>query len=523
MKLIVALILFSWAAWLMPGFAQQPGTPDPNFFQTGRYTINKPGASLQTKFIDFFKVNEGGEIQYKVVTGGIVYENREPVSGFLTEFLKGNGPQGFSADNEFGPVLQGGAYLENGNIAMLRKGTGSETSCHIACNKSPKVPDEEFGNNGIVPLGTENEASYSALGVVKDEEGKNRIVVTGTRKKDHVNYLIHSILFMDQNNNPVFTEVEGISPVIDPLSFPRENTLTTAAKSGNGIMISQYNMLTKVFINKIYPEVSLPGQTYEALGLFVDGEYVYFTGYYYNSETNSKGSVIQALKGSNLENEPALTEKLSGFKPNPASGTEDAYFSHYLRLNLAYQQPGIKSSSLSLYYVSGLMLFTETGKLTTFVACLDENGIRRKDFGVDGYFFVDLDVGNSPGGLVATEDGDLFLAVNALENVFIYKIIGVKPTISTGPIEAESVSVEAFPNPANNQLQVKIETITSGPGTISLRGITGQSLIKKRLALIGGTYNMTTLDLNKLPPGIYFLTLETSGEKINQKIIVQGK
>lgn len=518
-------MLAGGASLMARGMAQQPGTPDPHFFQNGRYIINKPGGALQTTFIDIFYVKDGGQLQYKVVTGGTVYENRVAVSGFIAEFINDLAPTGFVANLDFGFILGGGAYQDNGNIATLEKEGSPSSGVFVASYNAPKVLDENFGENGKIPLSTENEASYNALGKAKDAEGKSRIVATGTKKKDDAQWLIHNILYEDYGHNQNVFEVEGPFPVTDPILFPWENTLTAAGKSVDGILISRYDMTTETFVNKKFPETSIPGQTYEPLGLFGDGQFLYLNGYYYNSETDSHGSYIQVFNWNDLSNEPALTTQLTGFKPDPSSDMEDAYTSHLLRLNLTFPMPGMKSTNLDLdlYYVSGLMHFKETGRLTTFIACLNPDGTRRKEFGEDGYFLVDLETGNSPGGMVATEDGDLFLTVNAGENVCVYKIIGIKPSASTGLAEFNTTTLSIFPNPAADQLQVKIETRTSNSGILCLRNLAGQCLVKKQLALQAGVGSLTSLDINNIPAGIYFLTLETARELINQKVIVRKK
>ena len=70
-------------------------------------------------------------------------------------------------------------------------------------------------------------------------------------------------------------------------------------------------------------------------------------------------------------------------------------------------------------------------------------------------------------------------------------------------------AVNVYPNPVTNLLQVKL------PNGVQLEKIVVNSVSGQQLQ----TSNQTTLELSKLPSGLYFLTIETNQGVITKKMI----
>ena len=77
---------------------------------------------------------------------------------------------------------------------------------------------------------------------------------------------------------------------------------------------------------------------------------------------------------------------------------------------------------------------------------------------------------------------------------------------------------DIFPNPANNQLQISLGTLTKeelGATTITVFGIRGNVLLK-----LYPTSNLTTLDISKLAKGTYIVEVVNQNQSAQKKLIV---
>ncbi len=84
-------------------------------------------------------------------------------------------------------------------------------------------------------------------------------------------------------------------------------------------------------------------------------------------------------------------------------------------------------------------------------------------------------------------------------------------------IEA-GLKVAVFPNPANNNVFVKMNSIENSPTTISLLNINGQLLYTEDLDYSTGSYQM---DLSTYPQGIYMIQVRTNSAQVLQKVLKQ--
>ena len=79
--------------------------------------------------------------------------------------------------------------------------------------------------------------------------------------------------------------------------------------------------------------------------------------------------------------------------------------------------------------------------------------------------------------------------------------------------------ITAYPNPAKHQLSVMIEKDINGIYMVFLRNIVGQTVFSKQFADYRKN-EVLSVDFN-LPAGIYVLTVETKGEVLTSKIIIE--
>ncbi|MGL4598571.1 MAG: T9SS type A sorting domain-containing protein, partial [Bacteroidia bacterium] len=68
--------------------------------------------------------------------------------------------------------------------------------------------------------------------------------------------------------------------------------------------------------------------------------------------------------------------------------------------------------------------------------------------------------------------------------------------------------IEAFPNPADEQLSIRLTTEQSFYGRLSLTNILGEQVLSQMYSSTTGE-NFLNLDVSNLSAGIYFLELET--------------
>jgi hypothetical protein len=87
--------------------------------------------------------------------------------------------------------------------------------------------------------------------------------------------------------------------------------------------------------------------------------------------------------------------------------------------------------------------------------------------------------------------------------------------------DVSSEVFDLYPNPVpmgQRQLTLRVQSGTSGPGTLVLRNTLGQTVLRRELELTGRGENIN-LQIPSLPPGYYQLSLHRDGS-INEKGIV---
>jgi hypothetical protein len=90
--------------------------------------------------------------------------------------------------------------------------------------------------------------------------------------------------------------------------------------------------------------------------------------------------------------------------------------------------------------------------------------------------------------------------------------------ITTGMQQYENpLSVNVYPNPADNELYVSLKFPITG--TISLCDVLGRQIYSMNISNTGNTL-LEKINLDSFSSGVYFLTIETtSGQRIIKKVV----
>lgn len=136
------------------------------------------------------------------------------------------------------------------------------------------------------------------------------------------------------------------------------------------------------------------------------------------------------------------------------------------------------------------------------------NGGRNSDFYV-GWYIKDNNA--------TATDSVIFRCYNAADNSdyidLVFKL-SVSPTISI--LESKAVSVEAYPNPASDRINVQVGNLNRG--TIRLMDLTGKQVVVSNFNKSNGPVNVS---VRELPAGVYMLQVVNEGQILNtQRIVV---
>jgi ligand-binding sensor domain-containing protein len=94
----------------------------------------------------------------------------------------------------------------------------------------------------------------------------------------------------------------------------------------------------------------------------------------------------------------------------------------------------------------------------------------------------------------------------------------LNPTTHTTQLATQNTNqISIFQNPAKNNTTLRFSTPSTTPSTITVTNTLGQNLITQNLP---NTLNPILIDLQKLAPGNYFVTIKTNQNTSTQKLII---
>ncbi len=92
--------------------------------------------------------------------------------------------------------------------------------------------------------------------------------------------------------------------------------------------------------------------------------------------------------------------------------------------------------------------------------------------------------------------------------------------IGVNTIESEIGSVNTYPNPANELVNVNLNLVNGGNVSLALFNSIGQQVLVENRALTTGS-NLVRLNTSELPSGIYMLVVTSAEGKATSKIVIQ--
>ena len=124
--------------------------------------------------------------------------------------------------------------------------------------------------------------------------------------------------------------------------------------------------------------------------------------------------------------------------------------------------------------------------------------------------------------------GTGYLKIKTAQNVTLYSFesefgrfaeyeFGVGEITTVNEIK-DDISFYAYPNPANNQLNLSFSNIDAGDITLTLSNAVMATVFKESISTNGGDLN-TLIDISRFPSGIYFLQIQNGNFSASQKII----
>ncbi len=93
-------------------------------------------------------------------------------------------------------------------------------------------------------------------------------------------------------------------------------------------------------------------------------------------------------------------------------------------------------------------------------------------------------------------------------------------SVEQGISNFNDLSLEAYPNPADDKILVEIVSKTSSNLSLNLYSIDGKIMISKEIENAGSDRNVIKIDSEKIPSGVYILCVSANGSIITKKVII---
>ncbi len=84
-------------------------------------------------------------------------------------------------------------------------------------------------------------------------------------------------------------------------------------------------------------------------------------------------------------------------------------------------------------------------------------------------------------------------------------------------VDKNAASLSVFPNPANSNLNVRIQSEVSESGNVEVYSMTGEKVIAQNEIALNAGANSVTLDINNLTAGNYIVTVKTASGVSTQR------
>lgn len=88
--------------------------------------------------------------------------------------------------------------------------------------------------------------------------------------------------------------------------------------------------------------------------------------------------------------------------------------------------------------------------------------------------------------------------------------------------QAGQRQLQLRPNPANREVELDLTGIPPGESAVTIRDISGREWLRRKIRVEGGpSGRKTTINISKLPAGIYLVELQSALQRASGKLVVQ--
>jgi len=138
----------------------------------------------------------------------------------------------------------------------------------------------------------------------------------------------------------------------------------------------------------------------------------------------------------------------------------------------------------------------------------------------DGAFLWYLDCnGNGTPWLGSSSTTGWDQTENIYQHWAIWARVTLTSTVSAEEISDKGISFRMMPNPAEGQVQLSLNTLRGGIYSLSVRDVSGRTVMTRNLGALGAGETQLSLDLSTLNSGLYTLTVEGNGVQSTRSFV----
>jgi len=117
------------------------------------------------------------------------------------------------------------------------------------------------------------------------------------------------------------------------------------------------------------------------------------------------------------------------------------------------------------------------------------------------------------GLFVVVVDGGYGTHCRGTDSIFVEWIVGLNEPAPSQPLVV-------YPNPSTGEITLELSSLTEPPHTLRIYSLDGKELLKQQLPN-ESTELKHTLNISKLPAGVYLMVLETTTGRITERLVVE--
>ena len=126
---------------------------------------------------------------------------------------------------------------------------------------------------------------------------------------------------------------------------------------------------------------------------------------------------------------------------------------------------------------------------------------------------------NNINGLAQDSSGSIIWAASQYSGLYMMQVDTSTTGIETGSDLSTKISASCFPNPAGNEVTLKIQTAFSSPVNLTMIDVYGKIVAQQSIAAIKSGTVLHTISLEHTASGIYFIAIEQQNEFISLKLV----